>query len=78
MTIEIAPKEYHIECSLPEAILYCFTLNIDGKIGWRLPTDEEYNNRHNFELLGRWQQGDIGNPHFKYRTYPVAPVRDQT
>jgi hypothetical protein len=78
MTIEIAPLNYHKECSLPEAILYCFTLNIDGKIGWRLPTDEEYNDRQNFGLLGCWQQGDIGNPQFNYRTYTVAPVRDLT
>lgn len=24
-----------------DAVLYCFALNIDGKIGWRLPSSEE-------------------------------------
>jgi hypothetical protein len=35
--IEISPKEYWIErCSYDEAILYCFSLEIDGKKGWRI------------------------------------------
>jgi hypothetical protein len=38
--IEIAPmtKSRFI---YNDAVLYCFALNIDGKIGWRLPTAEE-------------------------------------
>jgi hypothetical protein len=43
MTFEIAPKETEIEANWYEAKMYCFSLNIDGKIGWRLPTNDELN-----------------------------------
>jgi len=37
--LEISPKDYWSQDFLFEhAKLYCFSLNIDGKIGWRLPT----------------------------------------
>jgi hypothetical protein len=40
--LEIAPYEYWSEELLfEEAKLYCFSLNIDGKIGWRFPTLQE-------------------------------------
>ena len=40
--IEIAPKEFEFETKrYDEAKLYCFSLSIDGKVGWRLPTKEE-------------------------------------
>ena len=40
--IEIAPYEYwNEELLFEEAKLYCFSLNIDGKIGWRFPTIQE-------------------------------------
>jgi hypothetical protein len=40
--IEIAPYEYwNEELLFQEAKLYCFSLNIDGKIGWRFPTLQE-------------------------------------
>ena len=38
---EIAPQEYEIKVNWYDAKLYCFTLTIDGKTGWRLPTVEE-------------------------------------
>ena len=41
MNIEIAPKEYEIRATWDNARLYCFSLNIDGKVGWRLPTVKE-------------------------------------
>jgi hypothetical protein len=41
-TIEIASREYHIHQVLyTEALYYCFSLNINGKTGWRLPTNKE-------------------------------------
>lgn len=43
MNFEIAPKSTEIEATLGEARMYCFSLNIDGKVGWRLPTGEELN-----------------------------------
>lgn len=40
--IEYAPLETVIYTdSYHDAKLYCFSLNIDGKIGWRLPTCDE-------------------------------------
>ena len=41
MKYEIAPKSTEIKLNWDDAQLYCFSLNIDGKIGWRLPTKEE-------------------------------------
>lgn len=40
--IEYAPTETEIYTdSYHDAKLYCFSLNIDGKVGWRLPTSAE-------------------------------------
>jgi hypothetical protein len=44
MKYEIAPKDTEIKAVYwEEATLYCFTLNINDKTGWRLPTKEELN-----------------------------------
>lgn len=43
LNIEIAPESSQ-SMSYDEAILYCFLLNIDGKIGWRMPREVEYRN----------------------------------
>ena len=43
MNFEIAPKETEVQLNWDDACLYCFSLNIDGKTGWRLPTQEELN-----------------------------------
>lgn len=40
--IEFAPDYFWNYCTYEEAILYCFQLNIDDKIGWRLPTYDEW------------------------------------
>lgn len=40
--IELAPEETEIYTdSYHNAKLYCFSLNINGKVGWRLPTSDE-------------------------------------
>lgn len=37
--IEISPEEHwKVEMLFDDARMYCFSLNIDGKVGWRLPT----------------------------------------
>ena len=41
MNFEIAPKETEVELSWNEAMMYCFSVNIDGKTGWRLPSKDE-------------------------------------
>ncbi len=41
MAIELSPKQYQTSLTWDEAKLYCFSLNINGSIGWRLPTINE-------------------------------------
>ena len=43
MNFEIAPKSTELRLTWDEARLYCFALEIDGKVGWRLPTKDELN-----------------------------------
>lgn len=58
MNFEIAPKSTEIQANWNDATLYCFSLNIDGKIGWRLPTKEElnqiYQSENDFEKYFYW------------------------
>ena len=54
MKFEIAPKSTEVKLiNCDDARLYCFSLNIDGKIGWRLPNKEEldeiYESENDFE-----------------------------
>lgn len=43
MTFQIAPKETELRTNWGNARMYCFSLSIEGKVGWRLPTIEELN-----------------------------------
>lgn len=58
MNFEIAPKTSEIQANWYDAKLYCFSLNIDGKIGWRLPTKEEltviYESQNDLVGNGYW------------------------
>lgn len=58
MKFEIAPKSVEIKANWADARLYCFSLNIDGKIGWRLPTKKELDtfdkDEHELEDLYYW------------------------
>jgi hypothetical protein len=51
-----------------EARMYCFSLNIDGKIGWRLPTSNEY--MQNSKITESLHLGRTKG------TWYVTPVRD--
>lgn len=58
MKFEISPKSYEVALSWDDARLYCFSLNIDGKTGWRLPTMKElkeiYESENDFEQGWYW------------------------
>ena len=58
MNFEIAPKETEIRLNWDDARLYCFSLDIEGKTGWRLPTKEElneiYESENDFEKAYYW------------------------
>ena len=60
--IEIAPKSTEIQDDWDSARLYCFSLNIDGKIGWRLPTRKElyqiYQSDNDFEKAWYWSDAE--------------------
>jgi|688.fasta_scaffold2470579_1 hypothetical protein len=74
MTIEIAPKEYHRLLTIHDSIMYCFSLNVDSKVGWRLPTELELLN----EMGGigwAWHQGDVSAPSHDNIDW-CYPVRD--
>jgi hypothetical protein len=54
LDFEIAPKSSEVQATFDEARMYCFSLKVDGKVGWRLPTKYElikiYNKvSHDFE-----------------------------
>ena len=63
MNFEIAPKESEIEANWDDARLYCFSLNIDGKTGWRLPTREElneiYQSENDFDECVYWSSTEF-------------------
>jgi hypothetical protein len=66
--IEIAPIDRDLLLTHDEAMIYCFSLNIGGKLGWRLPTkDEWYDNN---ALMGCWY---IDRP--SKGKWLIAPVR---
>jgi hypothetical protein len=77
MNFEIAPKSTEVRLTWEEARMYCFSLNIDGKTGWRLPTKEEldsiYHSENDFVSTfywsstensgyGAWNQGMSNGP----------------
>jgi hypothetical protein len=69
LKIEIAPTSNNA-MSYDEAMLYCFILNIDGKIGWRMPTAEEYAH----SVCG-WFKGRI-TALSKLQVTPVRDIKD--
>lgn len=71
LKIELAPESSRM-MSYDEAMLYCFIFEIDGEIGWRMPTLDEY--------LGSEAMGWHVDDKLRYSNdlYHVTPVRDIT
>lgn len=57
MNIEVAPKAYWVETTVDNIPLYLFSLNIDGKTDWRLPTREEFNQSPEIPYFAPHQTG---------------------
>lgn len=72
MNFEIAPKSSH-QMSYDNAILYCFSLNIDGKIGWRMPTLNEYLGS---DAMGWYILDDLRHYNDLYHVTPVRDLKD--
>lgn len=62
MKFEIAPKSTEVELNWDDSRLYCFTLIIDGKTGWRLPNIAElyeiYQSENDFEKQWYWSTNE--------------------
>lgn len=71
MTIEILPSVTDRNFSYDEAVLYCFFLSENGKTGWRLPTEQEYNS---YTKIWGWYLNDARQS--SHKTLVVTPVRD--
>ena len=65
--IEIAPTSENL-LTYDEAMMYCFVLSFNGKDGWRMPTDREFQN--NCRIRGWYLNEQCPEP------LPVTPVRD--
>lgn len=76
MNIEFAPREFCFKCTYQDALLYCFSLNIDGKIGWRLPSILDFPSGGygdlTFNYGGVWFCESIP----RNRKFTCVPVRD--
>lgn len=81
--IEVAPEEYWVETSFENIQLYLFSLNIDGKTDWRLPTEDELSVYLEVEteldvLDQYWLTKDIlkAAAYWDNRKFTILPVRD--
>ena len=80
MNFEVAPPEYFKkQLTLAESQLYCFSLNIDGNVGWRLPTNDEYEDILTYygSYAAGWDQDDLLDDTYPHdRRLNCYPVRD--
>ena len=72
--IELAPEEYRQLLPYNEAVMYCFSLNIDGKVGWRLPTRTEFLTRS--DIFGWWYSHDAITRTNRGIVIPVRDLKD--
>jgi hypothetical protein len=72
--IETAPKSVN-RLTYDEAVLYCFMLEYNGKKGWRLPTEDEYDTGHYiFDDFRIWWETNYSRANLG--KWYVIPVRD--
>jgi hypothetical protein len=72
MNFEIAPKSTELRLSWDDAMLYCFSLEIDGKVGWRLPTKDELNEiyKSDNDFVGYyWSSTESNDNYAWYQTF---------
>ena len=69
-SVEMAPQEYLKILNYSESVLYCFSLEIDGKVGWRLPKESELTWGENTRV---WHNGCYN---LDYHIRHCVPVRD--
>jgi hypothetical protein len=75
--IEIAFAEYWKVLTLNEAVMYCFSLNIDGKIGWRFPIYKEVSDTmDDIGITGWWHAADREDDYWEHEKFMIVPVRD--
>jgi hypothetical protein len=79
LKLEIGPVS-PINLTYDEAVLYCFSLEIDGKIGWRIPTYAEFNDFRCY-LSGVtpgnhccWYKDEHVGESIKRRVYPIRNI----
>jgi hypothetical protein len=72
MNFEIAPKSTEVQATWDDARLYCFSLTVDGKTGWRLPTPDELNEIYEseHELVGSsyWSSAEVADSFACYQS----------
>ena len=78
MNFEIAPKSPELRLTWDDARLYCFSLEIDGKVGWRLPTKDElneiYNSDNDFDSDGYWTSNEL-NDYSTWTKYLISGLQ---
>lgn len=78
-TLVISPLIYHRDMiTRDEAVMYCFTLDIDGDVGWRLPTREEVRYMKSFRVWEIANAEDVISSDDKPSSlnHYAIPVRD--
>lgn len=83
LKLEVAPKKYRLELTYNEAVMYCFSLNINGKVGWRIPTQLEWSTlatrdtKYNYSFGYAWIAADRDN-FDDDKVYLAIPIRTIT
>lgn len=84
LKLEVAPVS-PTDLTYDEAVLYCFAFEIDGKIGWRVPTYYELSKFRcsktgisPFNYFCWWMDLGIDNRTDRRRVYPIRDLKDNS